>query len=139
MAYDHFQIHLPACDPGPGPLSDENVAREVARWIWQFGPTPLIAVVEHDGKRPKWVASRLCVDVPWESGRASAVILERDSDLEAFLVEGAPHYRTHFFWPRRSPSRTLDILARGEWKDEVDGAATVAPSGLIEVLQLQPI
>ncbi len=138
VAYDRFQMQLPSAEPGWEPLAERSVAHDVASWLWQFGRTPLIAVVAHDGKKPKWVSSRLSVDVSWRSGPASAVIIERESDLEAFLVEGAPHLHTDLLWPRRSPAKTIEALYSGKWADEVEGHATVSPSGAIEILQLEP-
>lgn len=139
VAYDRFELQLPAAEPGWEPLGEDCVARDVASWLWQFGPTPLIAVVEHDGKKPKWVSSRLTVDVPWNGGVAAAVILEQEPELERFLVEGAPHRRTHFMWPRRSPAKTFEALCNGDWRDEVEGHAGVSASGTVEVFQLQPV
>jgi hypothetical protein len=138
VAYDRFEMQLPAPEAGWEPLGEGCIAREVAAWLWQFGPTPLIAVVEHDGKVPKWVSSRLTVDVPWDGGVAAAVIVEREPELERLLIEGAPHRRTRFLWPRRSPAKTFEAMCGGNWKDEVEGHATVSPRGCIEVLQLQP-
>jgi hypothetical protein len=139
VAYDRFEMQLPAPEPGWEPLTEGCVAREVASWLWQFGPTPLIAVVERDGKKaPGWVSSRLSVEVPWNGGVANAVILEQEPELEQFLMEGAPHQRTHFMWPRRSPAKTFEAMCNGAWKDEVEGEATVSPVGCVQVLQLQP-
>ena len=78
------------------------------------------------------------MDIPWTGGVAAAVILERESELAAFLSEGAPHRRPHFMWPRRSPAKTLEAMCSGDWQDEVEGHATVTPSGIVEVQQLQP-
>ncbi len=138
VAYDRFELQLPAREPGWEPLTEGSIAREVAGWLWQFGPTPLIAVVEHTGKKPTWVSSRLCVDVPWRDGVAPAVIIENESELERFLSEGAPHRQTHFMWPRRSPAKTLEAMCTGRWQDEVEGQAEMSAAGSVEVLQLQP-
>lgn len=137
VAYDRFEMQLPRPEPGWEPLTEASVAADVATWLWQFGPTPLIAVVEHDGKQPKWVASRLTVDVPWNGGVGAAVLLERESELATFLTEGAPHRRTHFMWPRRSPAKTFEAMCSGDWKTEVEGHAMVTPAGMVEVQQLQ--
>ena len=131
-------MQLPAPEPGWQPLSEGCIAREVAGWLWQFGPTPLIAIVEHDGKKPKWVTSRLSVDVPWNGSVAAAVLLEREGELETFLEEGAPHVRTSFLWPRRSPAKTFEAMCTGRWQDEVEGHAWVTADSAVEVLQLQP-
>ena len=131
-------MQLPAPEPGWQPLTEGCIAHEVAGWLWQFGPTPLIAIVEHQGKKPKWVTSRLSVDVPWEGGVAAAVLLEREDDLEHFLEEGAPHAQTHFLWPRRSPAKTFEAMCTGRWQDEVEGHAWITASSSVEVLQLQP-
>lgn len=137
IAYDRFELELPHPEPGWEPLTEAVVAREVASWLWQFGPTPLIAVVEHGGKKPRWVTSRLAVDVPWSGGVASAVILEREDELAQFIAEGAPHRATHFVWPRRSPAKTFEAMTTGRWQDEVEGHAIVMPDGKVEVQQLQ--
>lgn len=139
VAYDRFELQLPSPEPGWEPLGEGCVARDVAAWLWQFGPTPLIAVVEHDGKSPKWVSSRLTVDVPWSGGVAAAVILENEREAVDFLMQGAPHRQTHFLWPRRSPAKTFEAMCNGRWQDEVEGHATVTPSGCVEVQQLQPV
>lgn len=138
VAYDRFELRLPSPEPGWEPLGEGCVARDLAAWMWQFGPTPLIAVVEHEGKRPAWVSSRLSVDVPWSGGIAAAVILEQECEVAEFLVAGAPHRRTHFLWPRRSPAKTFEAMCGGDWKDEVEGHAIATPSGVVEVQQLQP-
>jgi hypothetical protein len=139
VAYDRFELLLPTPEPGWEPLTEGCIAREVGNWLWQFGPTPLIAVVEHPGKKPKWVSSRLSVEVPWNGKVAAAVIIETEDELERFLSEGAPHRQTHFVWPRRSPAKTLEAMCAGKWQDEVEGEATVSPAGSVEVLQLQPV
>jgi hypothetical protein len=54
-------------------------------------------------------------------------------------MEGAPHRRTHFLWPRRSPAKTFEAMCGGRWEDEVEGHATVARDGKVEVQQLQPV
>ena len=138
VAYDKFEMQLPAAEPGWEPLTEGCINREVASWLWQFGPTPLIAVVEHSGKKPKWVNSRLAVDVPWNGRLAAAVLIETEKDLESFLAEGAPHRETHFMWPRRSPAKAFEAMCSGKWQDEVEGHANVSPTGSVEVLQLQP-
>jgi hypothetical protein len=137
VAYDRFELELPRPEPGWEPLREGCVARDVASWLWRFGPTPLIAVVEHDGKRPRWVTSRLSVDVPWSGAVAAAVILEREDELAQFIAEGAPHRRTHFLWPRRSPAKTFEAMCSARWEDEVEGHAVVTPDGKVEVQQLQ--
>ncbi len=138
VAYDRFEMQLPSPEPGWEPLTEGCIAREVSTWLWQFGPTPLIAVVEHTGKKPKWVTSRLSVDVPWNGRLAAAVLIETENELEHFVAEGAPHHQTHFMWPRRSPAKTFEAMCQGKWQDEVEGHATVSAAGAVEVLQLQP-
>lgn len=137
VAYDRFELQLPASEPGWEPLAEGSIARDVASWLWQFGPTPLIALVEHAGKKPRWVSSRLTVDVPWNGAVAAAVIVETEAELGRFLAEGAPHRETHFMWPRRSPAKTIEALCTGRWRDDVEGEATVTPTGAVEVVQLQ--
>lgn len=141
VAYDRFELQLPAPAPGWEPLAEGCVARDVAGWLWQFGPTPLIAVVEHDGEIPRWLRARLTVEVPWDGSIAAALVLEERGDLELFLMEGAPHPRTHLLWPRISPAKTFEALcARGDaWTSAVEGHARVAGPDVVEVLQLQPV
>lgn len=141
VAYDRFELQLPPREPGWEPLAEGCVARDVAGWLWQFGPTPLIAIVEHDGAVPRWLTARLTVEIPWDGSIAAALVLEERRDLELFLVEGAPHRTTHFLWPRVSPAKTFEAMCAGgeRWKDAVESHATVAPTGVVEVSQLQPV
>ncbi len=141
VAYDRFELQLPSPEPGWEPLSEGCVARDVAGWLWQFGPTPVIAIVEHDGEVPRWLAARLTVEVPWDGSIAAALVLEERRDLELFLMEGAPHPRTHLLWPRISPAKTFEALCAGSdaWTAAVEGHARVAGRDLLEVLQLQPV
>lgn len=140
VAYDRFELQLPPADPGSQPLADARVARDVATWLWQFGPTPLVAIVEHDGSVPPWLSHRLTLGVPWNGATAAALLLEEPEDLERFLLQGAPHARTHLLWPRLSPAKTFEALCHGgdAWEGSVDGHARVSDPETIEVLQLQP-
>jgi len=141
VAYDRFEMQLPAPEAGCEPLAEACVAQDVAGWLWQFGPTPLIAIVEHDGEVPRWLSRRLTVGVPWDGRTAAALILEDRGDLERFLVEGAPHGKTHLLWPRVSPAKTFEALctAGATWADTVEGHARVVGSDVVEVMQLQPV
>lgn len=138
VAYDRFALQLPTCGQEIVPLSEQSVAHDVAGWLWQFGPTPVIAVVEHDGHVPPWLAARLTVSVTWQGVTAAAVVLQDRVELERFLVDGCPHQRTHLIWPRVSPARTLAALRAGTdaWMGAVEGHAHVSDPGTIEVLQL---
>lgn len=140
VAFDCFVLELPDAEPGWQPLADARVARDVAAWLWEFGPTPLIAIVEHDGREPDWLSRRLTVTVPWEGRPASALVLEERRDLERFLLDGAPHARTHFLWPRVSPAKTFEALCQGgSWVGSVDAHARVPSPKAVEVFQLQPV
>jgi hypothetical protein len=141
VAYDRFELQLPPADPGAAPLADSRVARDVACWLWQFGPTPLVAIVEHDGTVPAWLSRRLTLGVPWQGRTAAALLLEERDDLERFLLQGAPHERTHILWPRVSPAKTFEALCAGgdAWENAVEGHARVSDPEVIEVFQLQPV
>lgn len=139
VAYDRFVLELPPAEPGWQPLTDAEVAHDVAGWLWEFGPTPLVAIVEHDGSVPQWLADRLTVAVPWKGRQAAALLLEERPDVERFLQVGAPHQRTHLLWPRVSPAKTFEALCgKGDtWTGSVEAHARLI-DGQVEVLQLQP-
>ncbi len=141
VAYDRFELQLPPAEPGSAPLGDARVARDVAGWLWQFGPTPIVALVEHDGDVPAWLSKRLTLGVPWAGGTAAALLLEQREDLEAFLLQGAPHDRTHLLWPRISPAKAFEALCAGgdAWENAVDGHARMSEPEVMEVYQLQPV
>ncbi len=140
VAYDKFELQLPSAEPGWQPLGDDQCARDVACWLWQFGPTPIVALVEHDGEVPRWLSGRLTIGVPWQGRKAAALLIEEKEDLKRFLLAGAPHDRTHLLWPRLSPAKTFEALCAGgdAWTGAVDGHARVVGSDIVEVVQLQP-
>lgn len=139
VAYDRFVMELPLAEPGWQPLADADVAHDVAGWLWQFGPTPLIAIVEHDGSVPRWLSDRTTFAVPWKGKPAAALLLEERDDVQRFVQEGAPHASTNFLWPRVSPAKTFEALCTkaDAWTGSVDAHARVV-DGHLEVLQLQP-
>ena len=53
IAYDRFVVELPPADADYRPLADPETVAETAAWLWEFGPTPLLAVVGYDGAAPK--------------------------------------------------------------------------------------
>src|SRR3989442_7247691 len=57
VAYDRFRLELPTADATWRPLGDPETLAETAAWLWDFGPTPLIAVVGYDGAAPSWLAA----------------------------------------------------------------------------------
>ncbi len=141
MAYDRFELQLPPAETGSAPLGDALVARDVAGWLWQFGPTPIVALIEQDGDLPAWLSPHLTLSVPWKDGSAAALLLEERSDLEQFLLQGAPHEHTHLLWPRVSPAKTFEALCAGgsAWESAVDGHARMSEPEVMEVFQLQPV
>jgi len=144
VAYDRFVLELPAADSQWRPLADPEVIAETAAWLWDFGPTPLIAVVGHDGVAPSWLAAFAPRTVAWAPDGAvsgAALLLPTRADLECFLAAGAPHERTALLWPRRHEAKTFEALAAGgaQWLRAVDGHARIARAGeVFEVVQVQP-
>lgn len=140
VAYDRFVLEMPPAEPGWQPLADADVAHDVAGWLWEFGPTPLVAVVEHDGSVPQWLSDRITVTVPWKGKSAAAFMLQERAEFERFLQLGAPHQKTHVLWPRVSPAKTFEALSGGgeAWTGAVDAHARVI-DGHVEVIQLQPV
>ncbi|MHB8630388.1 MAG: hypothetical protein ACYC9W_00470 [Candidatus Limnocylindria bacterium] len=144
VAYDRFLIELPAADSEWKPLADPVIVAETAAWLWDFGPTPLIAVVGHDGAVPAWLGPWPSRQVSWApdgstSGRA--VILADRSDLERFLAQGAPHEHTALLWPRVHEAKTFEALAAGgaQWLRAVDAHARIQRNGeVFEVSQVNP-
>ena len=43
VAYDRFVVELPPADAEYRPLADPETLAETAAWLWDFGPTPLLA------------------------------------------------------------------------------------------------
>ena len=144
VAYDRFVLELPSADNQWRPLADPEVVAETAAWLWDFGPTPLIAVVGHDGVAPSWLAAFAPRTVAWAPDGAvsgAAILLPARSDLERFLIAGAPHARTALLWPNRTEAKTFEALATGgaQWLRAVDAHARIGRAGeLFEVVQAQP-
>ena len=143
VAYDRFVLELPSADSQWRPLADPVVVAETAAWLWDFGPTPLIAVVGHDGVAPSWLAAFAPRTVAWAPDGAvsgAAILLPTRLDLERFLVAGAPHELTTLLWPRTHEAKTFEALAAGgaQWLRSVDGHARIDRAGeVFEVVQVQ--
>ena len=138
-AYDRFTVELPLADASFA-LADADVAAEIAAWFWEFGPTPVMALVDVTTAQPGWLgawpAAGACVR--WARGSAVPVVLSSRDELERFLAAGAPHEGTTLVWPRRGPAKTLEALAQGgdAWLASVDAYAHVEKGGdVVEVVQ----
>jgi hypothetical protein len=134
VAYDRYVVELPPADAEWRPLADPETLAETAAWLWEFGPTPLIAVVGQDGALPSWIASWSPRPMKWApegTSSSSAVVIESLEDLVRFLREGAPHDHTALMWPRVSPAKTFEALnADGSaWKNSVDAVAFISKAG----------
>lgn len=144
VAYDRFVLELPSADSQWRPLADPEVVAETAAWLWDFGPTPLIAVVGSDGATPSWLTTFAPRTVAWAPDGAvsgAAILLATRADLERFLMAGAPHAQTALLWPSRHEAKTFEALAAGgaAWLRNVDAYARIARAGeLFEVVQSQP-
>jgi hypothetical protein len=144
VAYDRFVLELPAADSEWKPLADPETVAETAAWLWDFAPTPLVAVVGSNGAVPAWLDHWQSRQVSWApdgttSGRA--VTLENRTDLERFLVEGAPHEHTTLLWPSVHAAKTFEALAAGgaQWLRSVDAHARIQRNGeIFEVIQTNP-
>jgi hypothetical protein len=144
VAYDRFVLELPAADSEWKPLADPETVAETAAWLWDFAPTPLIAVVGSDGAAPAWLDRWQSRQVNWApdgttSGRA--VTIENRADLERFLVEGAPHEHTTLLWPSVHAAKTFEALVAGgaQWLRAVDAHARIQRNGeIFEVVQTNP-
>ena len=141
VAFDRYVVELPPADAQWRPLADPETVAETAAWLWEFGPTPLVAIVGTDSAAPSWLTSwnPRQVNSPDGSKAGWAVILLAETDLERFLSEGAPHEHTMLMWPRISPAKTFEALAAGgdKWKGYVDAHATVTRHGeVFEINQL---
>ncbi|OLC19549.1 MAG: hypothetical protein AUH33_05515 [Chloroflexi bacterium 13_1_40CM_68_21] len=143
VAYDRFRLELPPADATWRPLGDPETLAETAAWLWDFGPTPLIAVVGYDGAAPSWLAAWSPRPVRLAPGGAStgvAVVLATRKDLERFLSEGAPHERTVLLWPRTMETKTFEALSGppNAWIKTVDADANIQRGGeVFEVHQIQ--
>ena len=142
VAYDRFVLELPAADATWRPLADAECLAEAAAWLWDFGPTPLVAVVGHDGAAPNWLTGWTTRQVGWAPAGAkagAAVVLATRSDLERFLFAGAPHERTVLLWPRNQEAKTFEGLnaGGGAWLKTVDAHAEIQRAG--EVFEVHQI
>ena len=143
VAYDRFVVELPPAEADWRPLADPETIAETAAWLWQFGPTPLVAVVGMDkGATPSWLAAWSPRQVNWAPDGAtsgSALVLTTLADLERFLAEGAPHDRTVLLWPRIAPAKTFEALMAGgaAWMGAVDAHARISRQG--EVFEINQV
>jgi hypothetical protein len=144
VAYDRFVVELPPADAEYRPLADPDTVAEAAAWLWDFGPTPLVAVVGYDGAAPSWLSAWSPRSLPWAPQGAKAgvaIILDSRPDLERFLSEGAPHDLTVLLWPSRSEAKTFEALRAGgaAWLTTIDAHAQISNHGeRFEVSQIQP-
>lgn len=139
VAYDRFVLELPAADADWRPLADPETVAEAAVWLWDFGPTPLVALVGHDGATPTWLAGWATRPMAWGGRDAAAVVIATKDELERFLTAGAPHEHTTLLWPRISPAKTFEALAAPgpAWVAAVEAHARVSRSGeIVEVVQV---
>jgi len=142
VAFDRYVVELPPADAEWRPLADPETIAETAAWLWEFGPTPLVAVVGCEGAAPSWLATRsprLMKWAPEGTTSGATIVLTTLADLERFLAEGAPHAHTVLLWPRISPAKTFEALAAGgaAWKTAVDAVAGISRSGVrFEITQI---
>jgi hypothetical protein len=134
VAFDRYVVELPPADATWRPLADPETIAETAAWLWEFGPTPLLAVVGHDGAAPSWLAAWETRQMKWApegSKTCAAVVLLTPEDLERFLSEGAPHTNTLLMWPRISPAKTFEALAKGgnAYRTSIDAVARISRNG----------
>ena len=134
VAFDRYVVVLPAADADWRPLADPETLAETASWLWEFGPTPLVAVVGHDGSAPGWIAPwspRAMKWAPDGTKASAAVVITSLDDLVRFLRDGAPHDHTVLMWPRVSPAKTFEALNAGgtAWKGAVDAVARISNAG----------
>jgi hypothetical protein len=141
VAYDRFVLELPPADATWRPLADPECLAEAATWLWGFGPTPLIAVVGHDGAAPEWLtgwSTRVVRFAPAGASTGTAVVLATRKDLERFLSDGAPHQQTVLLWPRVHEAKTFEALngEPGAWIKSVEAHARIQRDGeVFEVRQ----
>lgn len=134
IAFDRYVVELPPADAQWRPLADPETLAETAAWLWEFGPTPLVALVGYDGAAPSWLAPwspRAVSFAPGGATSGAAIVLTALADLERFLAEGAPHDRTMLLWPRISPAKTFEALTAGgaAWLKAVDAHAGISHDG----------
>jgi len=136
VAYDRFVVELPPADAEYRPLADPETVAETAAWLWDFGPTPLVAVVGYDGAAPSWLTAwspRKVSFGPAGTKAGAALVLKTQADLERFLSEGAPHEHTVLLWPSRSEA------GGAAWMTAVDAHARISNAGeRFEVNQIAP-
>ena len=142
VAYDRFVLELPAADAAWRPLADPECLAEAAAWLWDFGPTPLLAVVGFEGAAPSWLTGWKTRQVGWAPAGAkagAAVVIATRVDLERFLSEGAPHEHTVLLWPRDKEAKTFEALSAGAtaWLKTVDAHAEIQRAG--EVFEVHQI
>lgn len=142
VAFDRYVVELPPADADWRPLADPETLAETAAWLWEFGPTPLVAIVGTDGAAPNWLAPWQPRQVNWAPEGATAghaVVIATQADLERFLAEGAPHERTALLWPRVSPAKTFEALVLGShaWLTAVDAHAKIRRNG--EVFEIEQV
>jgi hypothetical protein len=144
VAYDRFVVDLPPADADYRPLADPETVAETAAWLWEFGPTPLLAVVGYDGAAPSWLSawSPRKIDTAHDGAkRGAAVLISERADLERFLSEGAPHEHTELLWPSTSEAKTFEALNAGGtvWLKSIDAHAKISNKGeRFEVEQIEP-
>jgi hypothetical protein len=144
VAYDRFVVELPPAAADYRPLADPETVAETAAWLWDFGPTPLVAVVGYDGAAPSWLSAWSPSTVGWappgsESG--AVLVLSTRDELERFLSEGAPHEHTMLLWPSISEAKTFEALHAGgaAWLTAIDAHAEISHAGeRLEVNQVAP-
>jgi len=134
VAFDRYVVELPPADANWRPLADPETIAETAAWLWEFGPTPLVAVIGHDGAAPSWLAAWEPRQMKWapEGNTASAaIVLLTLADLERFLSEGAPHTTTLLMWPRISAAKTFEALVKGGkvYRGSIDAVARISRAG----------
>jgi hypothetical protein len=143
IAYDRFVVELPPADADYRPLADPETVAEAAAWLWDFGPTPLVAVVGYDDAAPSWLSAWSPRPLGWapEGAKAGvAIVLNSRPDLERFLSEGAPHEKTVLLWPNRSEAKTFEALRAGgaAWLQTIDAHAQISHAGeRFEVSQIE--
>ena len=145
IAYDRFVVDLPPADADYRPLADPETVAETAAWLWEFGPTPLLAVVGYDGAAPSWLSawssSTVGRGAPQGAKAGAALVLSTREDLERFLAQGVPHEHTMLLWPSVSEAKTLEALHEGgtAWLKAIDAHAEISNDGeRFEVNQVAP-
>ncbi|MBI3522711.1 MAG: hypothetical protein HY071_06360 [Chloroflexi bacterium] len=142
VAFDRYVLELPPREGAWSALTDQACAKETAAWLWELGPTPLIAVVGHADPAPGWLErweARRVVWLPDGSPLADAVVIADQQELARFLAAGDPHGHTVLLWPRRGLARTFEALegVSTDLTATLEAQARVgADGGRVEVVQL---